>query len=401
MGALFWAVMIDNPDGGDPSPGEGAKDGRIDLTTLGLTLGDTYLVRVYNEGNTANSKDALIHCGPSAPLGNCFTSPVVVSDINTTFTTTTNGSTADGCCAWTEDQFGAVPALNCAGPGAISSDGNVYYQFSTCGAGTVTATLSEDACSDGAGSQIWFVDGCNGSVVGNQCHNEGDLTDAVLTYSSFTPGVDYYIMVDSYGSNICDVTLTMTGPVCILPIELIDFKVIEKENNEIELKWEIVSDDKDGSFIIERSDKECKEFIEIGEILVNEEVVTKYTFVDNDNLSSDRYFYRLSKKDKAGVVDNMRVASVIKSKLQSFRLINVFKIDEGKIQLHYFTDESINNIELEIYNIQGDKIINKNFNFQDGWNSSTLEIPSVSSNILVLRFNINGNSSFVNKKIIF
>ena len=197
-------------------PGFGNSTAGIDLTTLGLVSGNTYLIRMYNEGNTVNTKNPKITCVPPSPCGDCFSNPCNVG-LNVTVSSSTNGSKPDDCCKWTEDQFGAVPALNCSGPGFISSDGNMYYAFTICGAGTVTATIHMLNCNNSAGSQIWFVSGCNGSVMGNQCSNTGTMADATLTYGSFAVGPTYYVMVDSYGGNICDFTLTMTGPVCTLP----------------------------------------------------------------------------------------------------------------------------------------------------------------------------------------
>jgi hypothetical protein len=71
---------------------------KINLTGLGLIVGQNYLLRVYNEGNTANVKNPMVRCVPSSPCGDSFSSPCLVSNINTTFYSSTNGAhMSDGC----------------------------------------------------------------------------------------------------------------------------------------------------------------------------------------------------------------------------------------------------------------------------------------------------------------
>ncbi|MEY4573854.1 MAG: putative adhesin, partial [Bacteroidota bacterium] len=204
----------------NPGPTEGANDGKIDLTTLGLTVGQEYLVCIYNEGNTNNNKDKTLRCIPPAPCGDCYSNPCVVNNINTTFSSSTFGSHFNDCCTFPLNNLGAVSQLNCAGPGQVSVDGNVWYQFTVCQNGIVTANINYSACSDALGSQIWFLQGnCTGgtanfTILNNQCANNGTMDPVSLSYNCVA-GQTYYILVDSFGGNVCNFTLSMTGPVCV------------------------------------------------------------------------------------------------------------------------------------------------------------------------------------------
>jgi gliding motility-associated-like protein len=202
----------------NPGPTEAAADGKIDLTTLGLTIGQEYLVRIYNEGNTSNQKDKTLRCIPSAPCGDCFTNPCVISNINTSFSSSTFGSHNADCCTFPVNNLGAVSQLDCPGPGQVAVDGNIWYQFTVCQNGLVTATLTSTSCSNTSGSQIWFLQGnCNGgSATFNNldCWQEGNMTPGVVSYNCIA-GQTYYIMVDSYGGNVCNFNVVLTGPVCI------------------------------------------------------------------------------------------------------------------------------------------------------------------------------------------
>lgn len=385
-GCTVLACSDDNPDatsGAGPCPGEEANNGKIDLTTLGLEIGQQYLIRVYNEGNTANSKSALIHCTPTAPPGDCFTDPVVVTNINTTFITSTNGSHPDDCCLWAEDSKGAVAALNCPGPGAISSDGNSYYSFSICGSGTVTATLDYSGCSDGAGAQIWFVTGCNGSVIGNQCHNEGDMSTATLTYSSFTVGETYYIMVDSYGGNMCDIELTMTGPVCIvLGDEISNFDAKVNKNKDVEVSW--ISENSMGDFVLERSyDGENFEQIHYAHGSHNNLL---YKFVDRKvSPTQDLAYYRINTKNQDGVVNPTEVKAV---KLK--KELNVFFYASSN-GLEFNIGEKHKDVTIDVYNAMGQKLYSVHYDVLNEGSHSLTNSNLNSSGIFFIVFRTESN----------
>ena len=214
-GCTLLGCAADNSNVG---PTEGANDGKVDLTTLGLTVGMQYFARVYNEGNTSNIKNPTLRCIPQAPCGDCFSNPCVITNINTNFSSSTNGSHFSDCCTFPVATTGAVTQLNCAGPGQVSVDGNVWYSFTVCANGIVTATISYSGCSDGLGSQIWMLDGnCSGGTAtfnNLDCANNGTLSPATVSYNC-TAGLTYYIMIDSYGGNICDFNVSLTGPICI------------------------------------------------------------------------------------------------------------------------------------------------------------------------------------------
>jgi hypothetical protein len=293
----------------NPAASEQASAAKIDLTTLGLTVGQTYLLRVYNEGNTANAKPAEVRCVPSDPCGDSFTSPCVVSNINTTFTSGTNGAHPfDGCPTWPTGGTGGVTQLNCPGPGSISVDGNVWYAFSVCTAGTVTATLNELACNDGKGSQIWMLSGnCNGgtanfTILGGNCSNVGDMNPVVQSYafSAGQVGTTFYIMVDSYGGNRCDFQLTMTGPVCILPTDLVNFSGRMNRSQEVVLSWQTTAEMNNDYFTVERSTDGIN-FSGIGRLNSqgNSSAPRYYAYTDHQPTGSVNY-YRLRQTNLDG-----------------------------------------------------------------------------------------------------
>jgi hypothetical protein len=295
-----------------PAASENASDAKLDLTTMGLTIGQTYLRRVYNEGNTANAKTAQIRCVPQDPCGDNYNSPCVVSNINTTFTSGTNGAHPTDGCLFPIGGSGGVDQLNCPGPGAISVDGNVWYAFSVCTAGTVTATLDELACNDGKGSQIWMLSGnCNGgnanfTILGGNCSNIGDMSQVVqsYTFSAGQVGTIFYILVDSYGGNRCDFNLTLTGPVCILPTDLVNFSGRMNRSQEVVLTWQTTAEMNNDYFTVERSTNGIN-FSGIGRVNSqgNSSAPRFYAYTDHQPDGSVNY-YRLRQTNLDGTHKN-------------------------------------------------------------------------------------------------
>ena len=370
-------------------PGFGNTTAGINLSSLGLINGTTYLVRIYNEGSTNNNKPPLITCVPPSPCGDCFTNPCVITNINTTFSSSTNGSQPDNCCTWTEDSFGAVPALNCAGPGAISVDGSIYYSFSICGAGTVTASINNTNCNNTSGSQMWFISGCNGTDYA--CSNDGVMS-ATLSYGSFSVGQTYYVMVDSYGGNICDFTMTMTGPIC-LPIELLSFYAVSEENKKVKLHWTTATETNNEKFILERSLSGLAEpdFKQIATVAGagNSSFQRGYDYIDYpDYYSTGTYYYRLSQVDFDGKRTEMAIATV-KPKLSVNELVDVISIvntQTGVLHLEYNLKYT-SDLDFNIYNLSGEKLYSRaTGNQREGNYTEDINIGNYSSGIYFYSF---------------
>lgn len=346
-------------DNAAPAAGEGNGIGKVDMTTLGLTVGQTYLARIYNEGNTANVKAPTLMCSPASPCGDCYTSPCVISNINTNFSSSTWGSHASDCCTWTLNALGAVAALDCPGPGQISVDGSIYYKVSACAAGTIAATLVETGCNNTAGSQMWFISGCNGSILGSQCSNSGTMSNATLSMS-VTAGQSFYIMVDSYAGNQCTFDMSLTGPLC-LPVSLLNFSATQVNNTSIYIKWQTASEQNNARFILQRS-ADGNNFDHVTNIQAagNSTSPINYSYTDNVDGTSDTYYYRLLQQNFDGKTDMVSAAVVnMKNENKGFKITSI-RNENGQLEIEYFLEnQSSSPIQFNIYNALGQKMTGK------------------------------------------
>ena len=166
-------------------------------TLTGLTIGNTYHVRIYSAGNgTGQGSFALcVATPPAAPANNeCVAAIAVSVNSGTTCTNTTSGTTV----AATQSTAG------CAG----TADDDVWYSFvatSTSHTVSVTPGTLADAVF-----QV-FSGGCGGTSLGCVDNNSGSSVET-STFTGLTIGNTYHMRVYSWGSSI---TAPGTFTVCV------------------------------------------------------------------------------------------------------------------------------------------------------------------------------------------
>lgn len=373
--------------------GESASDASIDLTTLGLTVGNTYLARIYSDGSGA-ARSQFLECVPAQPCGDCFTSPCVITNINTSFTSSTWGSIPMDCCTWTSGMTG-IANLNCPGPGGISVDGSIYYQVTACAAGTITAVLDQFLCNDAAGSQMWFLDGCGdaASILGGQCSNTGTMADATLSLA-VTAGQTFYILVDSYAGNTCTFGMTLTGPVC-LPVKLSSFKAQEVDEEKVFLKWETSSEQNNYQFTLQRS-VDGLSFSDIVSIrgAGNSSTSNTYSYLDNTSgLGSPIYYYRLLQQDYDGRRE-MSAAAVVnmKGQTEGLKIISLQNVG-NQLNIEYYIEKNAEEkLNFNIYSTLGNRVIEmENLDTKEGTHTVSLNTNGVSG-LYIYSFEFKGKA---------
>ncbi len=159
------------------------------INTNGLTVGNTYYIRVYHYGSNMPTTTDFDICValPAPPLANdnCANATLLTVDsICTPVSGTVAGATQ------------SVPADSCAGfasPGAF----DVWYKFVATATNTVIkvqGALSFDAV-------LILKDSCNGNVINCSDHTYSGGVE-VINDSSLVIGNTYYIRVYHYGSAI-------------------------------------------------------------------------------------------------------------------------------------------------------------------------------------------------------
>lgn len=390
-----------NTSNGNITVGEAGADPKINLSTIApaLVVGNTYLVRIYNEGTDNKVKNVLLRCVPPSPCGDNSTAPCLVG-AGTTVNSATNGTKPnDGCSFIVNPVTGEVPNLACANgsAGLISVDGNVWYRFTMCNSGTFTATLKNIECNDGKGSQIWLMDGtCTGNVMAGQCGNYGDMRDVTVTYVA-TAGEVFYVMIDSYGGNRCTFSLTTSGPVCPLPIDLISFSGASTKDDEIKIEWVTASESNNKEFVLERaySDQTNNHQIKFDEIAIvnasgNTTDKTRYSYYDNHLLGSGKYYYRLKQIDFNGDSKELSVILIDYNESNKNKItVSSEEFNSDKLFLEYILDRK-STVVFELFDLTGKKIINYYFENQStGSHLETIQLGNIKQGIYLYSVKIN------------
>ncbi len=165
-----------------------------DLT--GLTVGNTYYIRVYSYGNTTRNTFKLCIGTPPPPPANDDCAGAIALTVNPTLTctATTNGTTLSAT--------NSMAATPCFG----NPDDDVWFSF-VATATQHRVTLSNVVAVDGTSTDMYFqvLSGACGSTTSVLC---SDPNENVAT--GLTPGETYYVRVYSYGT-----TTRNTFTICV------------------------------------------------------------------------------------------------------------------------------------------------------------------------------------------
>jgi hypothetical protein len=189
-GGTGFDAIIDVRSGSCNGTNIGCADattsGGVETTTVsGLTVGNTYLVRVYGwAGGTGTFTICVTHTTPAPANNDCANA-----------TTLTPGSTCTPTSGTTVNATQSIAAITCA-TFTGTADDDVWYKF------TATAANHNVTVVGGAGFDA-VVDvrsgGCNGTNIGCADATTGGGTEAV-NLSGLTVGSTYLVRVYSFGS---------------------------------------------------------------------------------------------------------------------------------------------------------------------------------------------------------
>ena len=199
-------------------------------TLTGLTIGNTYLVRVYTWSSTPGLSVSFDIC--ISELGPCGISQT--NEDNCPYPATLT----QGPGSWSSSTYPYYTADTPANSGSIfcgSVENNSWYEFTALST-TEVFNFSVSNCVNNSGiqAQVYNVttdaQGCctNFASVSN-CWNPGTQTSGTVTATGLTIGNTYILMVDGFGGDNCEFTVTnWTAQNIQLPVELVDFKGVGK-----------------------------------------------------------------------------------------------------------------------------------------------------------------------------
>jgi hypothetical protein len=361
------------------------------LTGLNTTAGNnTYLVQVQNnEAGGPNDGFARFCIGVHAPAPNSVPpSANLINNCGITF----NGSSAGGY----------YPSAS--GAGFSNLDNNAGTQCGACGAGAdLTYVINNPSwftfCSVNTGTynvQFDVISCVNSSFTGatggqmaiftgstTNLTNVWQATSPTLTNTavqtspnfSLAAGGCAYLVVDGFAGDACSYSYVLTnvaGGCILLPIELLSFNAIQKENS-VELTWATATELNNDFYTVERSDDGIN-FNEIEKIdgAGMSANVLFYSSKDINPLNGLSY-YRLKQTDFSGRNSYSKMVSVEYKNTNNleFEIVPNPSIDNVISNIVLNTIPS-GEVTIEITNTQGEMLYEVTKNPE----SNKIEIPN-------------------------
>jgi spore germination protein YaaH len=216
----------------------------------------------------------------------------------------------------------------CNGANAITRlENTVWYKFSTpstiCTNGQIDMQLENISCQNsipgGNGAQIaiYQVNACqSGASWGAPiyCADKMLQSAPVNIAPLLQPSQTYYVMVDGFAGQHCNLDLMLTGDLngCILPIELVSFSGTEMEGF-VQLDWQTYAEENNVGFFVEwMLANSSNTFQEIGFVPSSPDVqgAGAYALQHPDYARNAINYYRLRQLDSNGTSHYHRVIEV-------------------------------------------------------------------------------------------
>ncbi len=201
---------------------------------------------------------------------------------------------------------------------------------------------------------------------------------------SFSKEEPYFEVIVTDNETLCSQTYSGTIECTTTSIDLAYF-IGRSENESNVLKWKTLSEFENDFFEIYRS-KDGITFESIGKLnsYGNTSSPFNYEFVDKD-LQESKYYYRLNVTDIFGKVEEYNVIEIDRH----FN-VDVFDISPNPssdfINLN-FTSNNIQALEVVIFNVVGQLVLQKNIKTSIGDNNKMIDISSLSGGTYILQLN--------------
>jgi hypothetical protein len=364
-------------------------------TVTGLTVGNTYYVRVYSYTSTAGQTSTFDICIMSA--GVCGTpnnqdycvAPAVLTQGSGTFAANTSGT-------YTSDIPANLGSIFCG-----SIENNSWYEF------TATATthvfnftsVGGTGCNYGIQAQVYNVtedvNGCctNFTSVSN-CFNPGTTSTGTVTATGLTIGNTYRLMVDGNAGSVCDFTVsnwTATG-IIVLGVTYSDLSLTGTSAGNW-LKWETSTEVNNDYFIVQRS-LDGINFLDIERIegMGTKYSPTTYSYFDENN-SIGLVYYRLKQVDNNGTMNYSDILSLKKLATESV----VIYPNPAENELFVNVKHS-NPVDVFVYSIDGILLATYTMN-NTGSETITISTEALEAGVYFIEFS-GKNERFDSKKFI-
>ncbi len=255
-------------------------------------------------------------------------------------------------------------------------------------------------CTSGIQAEVYEVTTspggcCTNFISVSNCWNPSSCTNSTVTATGLTVGNTYYLMIDGFGGDECDFTITnwQGTPTPLMFGNIIGYAA----GNENHIKWQTLVEEGAMFFYVERA----SEYNGIYEILAkvsafgNSHSLKQYEFIDK-NPEAPVHYYRIRGYDNNGNEFVSLAVKVSNGKLSTFSNIypTIVTREELKIKLG---DALVFPVRLEMHSPEGKRIFAKTFDKPGIYTLNTSELRYSGSCIALL---YNARSESVLRKFI-
>lgn len=278
----------------------------------GLTIGNTYFIRVYTYTSTGGQSTSFDICvGEIGPCG-----IVSASEDYCPYPATLT----QGPGSWTSTTYDYYTADTPANSGTLfcgSVENNSWYEFTALSTTETFNFTSVTSCTwgDGVQAEVYEVtydaSGCCSAFTSmSNCMNPGIAQPGTVTANGLTIGNQYILMVDGWGGDNCAFTVSgWTAQGIILSVELVDLGAIQRETENV-IYWKTSSEKDNDYFEVQRSfDGIVYSTIGTIEGQGTTQDETDYWFPDTD-VRNGKVYYRLVQYDFDGMKQTSQVITL-------------------------------------------------------------------------------------------
>lgn len=278
----------------------------------GLTIGNTYFIRVYSYTSTGGQSTSFDIC--VGELGPCGISSA--SEDYCPYPATL----MQGPGSWTSTTYDYYTADTPANSGTLfcgSVENNSWYEFTALSTTETFNFTSVTSCTwgDGVQAEVYEVtydaSGCCSAFTSmSNCMNPGIAQPGTVTANGLTIGNQYILMVDGWGGDNCAFTVSgWTAQGIVLSVELVDLGAIQRETENV-IYWKTSSEKDNDYFEVQRSfDGIVYSTIGIIEGQGTTQDEMDYWFPDTD-VRNGKVYYRLVQNDFDGMKQTSQVITL-------------------------------------------------------------------------------------------
>lgn len=277
------------------------------IEQTGLTPGDTVYIRVWEYGGNSVGTFNVCAYEEDCSLYNtndfCEDPGILTKIPLATFSSST-------AAIYTADEPDNVGSVFCG-----SIENNSWYQFTATSVTETFDITTVTNCTGAAGIQAEVYSFgttnscCTGFASVSNCFNPGTDDTGTVTATPLVIGNTYMLMIDGFGGDNCDFTISGWSGTNILPVELSDFNGIAMAY-ENKLTWETKSESESKHFSVERS-LDGINFTEIGKIAAAGQSSSSLNYSFSDyNCRHGLLYYRLKQVDIDGTFENSTVITI-------------------------------------------------------------------------------------------